>query len=208
MTEFDKAAAEWDNNPQRLDLHRKISQKIINSFPLEKNWRALDFGCGTGLMSFLIADKIGEIICLDSSKGMIEELNKKLKIQGAPNNIDGLCSLLDDTTFDYNSFDFIYTVLALHHIENVEIIIKTLAAITKSDGYIALIDLDEEDGSFHKNSESEVYHNGFKREYICRLLEDEGFKDISSETAAVRERETEDGSIRNYPLFLIKGRKD
>jgi ubiquinone/menaquinone biosynthesis C-methylase UbiE len=208
MTAFDKAAAEWDQNPQRLELHRTISEKIIDCFPLSKKWKILDFGCGTGLMSFLLADKLGQITCLDSSKGMIEELNKKLKLEGAPDNIKGLCYPLDENTFEPGSFDFLYTVLALHHIENAPEIIRILAGLIKSGGYIALIDLDKEDGSFHKNTETGVHHNGFEREYICRILESEGFKDISSETAAVREREMEDGSTRNFPLFLISARKN
>jgi ubiquinone/menaquinone biosynthesis C-methylase UbiE len=207
MTAFDQKAAEWDLNPERLKLHSKIAQKIIDRVPLQSNWRTLEFGCGTGLMSFLLADKLGQIDCIDTSAGMIEELNKKLTLPNAPENISAHCRLLEQDTFAADSFDFLFTILALHHIEDVESIIKILGGIVKKGGHIALVDLDKEDGSFHQGTEMGVHHNGFGRDYIQHLLEAEGFGLTTAETAAFRKREQEDGSTKSYPLFLISGRK-
>lgn len=207
MTTFDQKAAGWDLNPERLKLHSDIARKIIDQLPMKDTWRALEFGCGTGLMSFLLSDKLGQIDCIDTSAGMIEELDKKLALPGAPENINTHCRLLEQDTFAPDSFDFLFTILALHHIEDVESIIKLFARIIKKDGYIALVDLDKEDGSFHQGTETGVRHNGFERDYIQNLLEDEGFRLTAVETAAFRKRECEDGSIKSYPLFLISGRK-
>jgi ubiquinone/menaquinone biosynthesis C-methylase UbiE len=207
MTFFDKKAAEWDANPERLELHKKLAQAITAKLPLQKNWRCLDFGCGTGIASLLLSGKVGEITCLDSSAGMIQELDKKLELPEAPENINTCCATLDKSTFEANSFDFLFTTLALHHVEDVESLIKVFAGIIKSGGYIALIDLDKEDGSFHKGSEVSVQHQGFARDYIESLLREAGFEDISSETAAYHKRQKEDGTSRSYPLFLVSGRK-
>jgi hypothetical protein len=95
----------------------------------------------------------------------------------------------------------------MHHIEDVENLIKIFGGIIKSGGYIALIDLDREDGSFHRDSEVNVYHNGFARDYLEDLLRAAGFENISSETVACHMRRKEDGTSRSYPLFLITGRK-
>lgn len=207
MTAFDKKAAEWDLNPERLKLHSEIMQKIIDRLPLQNNWHALEFGCGTGLMSFLLSDKLGQIDCIDTSAGMIKELNKKLTLPNAPENVTAHCKSLEQDTFDTGSFDFLFTILALHHIEDVEGIIKLFGKIVKKGGYIALVDLDKEDGSFHQGTEMGVHHGGFDRGYIQGLLEAQGFRLTAVETAAFRKREQEDGSIKSYPLFLIGGRK-
>ena len=41
-------------------------------------------------MSFLLADKLGQIDCIDTSTGMIKELNKKLTLPNAPENLTRL----------------------------------------------------------------------------------------------------------------------
>jgi Predicted methyltransferase (contains TPR repeat) len=41
--------------------------------------KVLDFGCGTGLLSFFLQPYVGEITGIDTSKGMIEVFDKKLK---------------------------------------------------------------------------------------------------------------------------------
>ncbi|MDD5597685.1 MAG: class I SAM-dependent methyltransferase [Victivallaceae bacterium] len=207
MTFFDLKAAQWDLNPDRLELHRKLAQAVSARLPLQKNWRCLDFGCGTGLMALLLSDKVGEITCLDASAGMIRELERKLNSPGMPRNINSRCAMLDENTFGKKSFDFLFTTLTLHHIGDVESLIKIFGGIIKNGGCIALIDLDQEDGSFHQNSEVNVPHNGFSRDYLETLLRAAGFENISSKTAAYHVRRKEDGTSRSYPLFLITGRK-
>jgi len=41
--------------------------------------KVLDFGCGTGLLSFFLQPYVGEITGIDTSKGMIEVFDKKIK---------------------------------------------------------------------------------------------------------------------------------
>ncbi|MFA6716637.1 MAG: class I SAM-dependent methyltransferase [Victivallaceae bacterium] len=207
MTFFDLKAAQWDLNPERLELHQKLAQAVSARLPLRKNWNCLDFGCGTGLMALLLSGSVGEITCLDASAGMIRELEKKLNSPDMPRNISASCALLEENTFGKSSFDFLFTTLTMHHIEDVENLIKIFGGIIKSGGYIALIDLDREDGSFHRDSEVNVYHNGFARDYLEDLLRAAGFENISSETVACHMRRKEDGTSRSYPLFLITGRK-
>ena len=204
---FDEAALQWDSNPDRLKLHQQTAEKIISLIPEKNNWRALDFGCGTGIQSFLLSPYLGNIDCIDTSEGMIEELRKKLDQPGAPKNIVPHCKLLESGTFPAESFDLLFTVLTLHHVEGTEELIKVFAEMVKPGGRIALVDLDKEDGSFHKKDTPGIHHCGFEREYIGELLQKYGFTAIHSSTVACREKETEDGAVRTYPLFLISATK-
>jgi hypothetical protein len=48
---FDKQAVEWDDNPGRVKNARNIAAAIKATVPLSKTMFAMEFGCGTGLVS-------------------------------------------------------------------------------------------------------------------------------------------------------------
>src|SRR6266705_682145 len=88
MTErknFDAAAADWDEKPQRVKLAREISDAIAAAVPLSPQWNAMDFGCGTGLVTLNLAPRLGSIIGVDSSRKMVERLNAKVAELGCTN---------------------------------------------------------------------------------------------------------------------------
>ncbi len=70
-------------------------------------------------------------------------------------------------------------------------------------GRIALIDLDEEDGSFHDPDQPGIHHHGFDRDRLIETAVAAGF--AVAETRIVHELER-DG--RRYPLFLLTARRD
>jgi ubiquinone/menaquinone biosynthesis C-methylase UbiE len=207
MKLFDQAAAFWDQNPERIRLNNDLADKILQYVPVNPEMRSLELGCGTGIMAFMLSGQLGRIDAVDTSVGMIDKLNEKLSSENAPQNIYAHNIELDENSFEAGSFDFIYTILTLHHIEDTSAIICMLAKLLKSGGHIALVDLDVEDGSFHKDSESGVEHLGFDRSYIENILAENGFTNIKNCEAARRKRENEDGSVKEFPLFLVTGEK-
>jgi hypothetical protein len=72
-------------------------------------------------------------------------------------------------------------------------------------GLLCIADLDTEDGSFHGDNTG-VFHFGFDREHLKRLLRETGFHDLKDTTATTMMRDTEAGK-RAFPVFLITGRK-
>ena len=77
MNRFDMAALTWDEKPVRVNIAKNIAEKIKELVPLNQNMKVLDFGCGTGLLSFFLQPYVGEITGIDTSKGMIEVFDKK-----------------------------------------------------------------------------------------------------------------------------------
>ena len=69
-------------------------------------------------------------------------------------------------------------------------------------GWIALADLDAEDGTFHADPTG-IYHHGFERITVCRWLERAGFTGASSREAYRITRPGSDGVARTYPVFLV-----
>ena len=201
---FDNYAKTWDTD-ERINRAKIVANEISNSIAINKNYSAMEFGCGTGLVSFNIYDKFKSITLVDSSRGMIDILESKIdkyKINNmAPYHLD----ILSGNAIDMK-FDVIYNSMVLHHIQDTEGIIKTFYELLNKDGYLCIVDLDEEDGSFHKKYPDYDGHNGFNQEDLKSILIDAGFKDIESNTFFYGEKNIEDQKV-NYSLFLMKARK-
>ena len=78
---------------------------------------------------------------------------------------------------------------------------KEMAETAREEGFIALADLDAEDGRFHPDM-SGVYHAGFARASIRALAEQAGFSQVEICTASVAQKPWGD-----YPIFLLTARR-
>jgi ubiquinone/menaquinone biosynthesis C-methylase UbiE len=200
---FDRKAADWDKKRMRTELAGAVSQAIAK-LPLNTNMLALDFGCGTGLVSIPLAEKIGKIIALDSSAGMLEVLREKLSSQNIT-NIQTVCAEIEDAELPA-SFDVIFTSMALHHIALIEPVLRRFSELLKPGGILAIADLDAEDGSFHKPGSGEKHH-GFNRAVLQEDLLRQGFSTTSYSTVHTIKKTMEDGSSKDFTVFLATATK-
>lgn len=201
---FDDYAKNWDTD-KRINRAKIIANEIGNSIELDENYSAMEFGCGTGLVSFNLHDKFKKITLVDSSKGMIDILNSKISNYKVNNMVTQHLDITNENSLS-EKFDVIYNSMVLHHILNVAEIVKIFYELLKNDGYLCIVDLNEEDGSFHKEYLDFDGHNGFNQEALKRILIEAGFNDVESNTFFFDEKSV--GSIKtNYSLFLIKARR-
>lgn len=75
-TSWDDVAADWDNEKSTGVYATKAFESLHGIIDL-KGTRVLDFGCGTGLLSQKLSPAVKEIVALDSSEAMIEQMDKK-----------------------------------------------------------------------------------------------------------------------------------
>ena len=54
MNEFDQKAAQWDAKAVRVERAQAVADGIKAALPLSPRLTALDYGCGTGLLSFAL----------------------------------------------------------------------------------------------------------------------------------------------------------
>ena len=124
---------------------------------------ALEYGCGTGLVSFALQPQLGHITLADSSTGMLAVLREKI----AAGNIQNMTPVQLDLITDplpAERYQLIYTLLTLHHIPDTDKILRAFYQLLDSSGYLCVADLDKEDGTFH---EDEFHgHLGFDREEL------------------------------------------
>ncbi|MEK7394719.1 MAG: class I SAM-dependent methyltransferase [Fibrobacterota bacterium] len=199
---FDEMAKAWDIAPQHVARTHDVANAIRRRIPLAGR-SAIEIGAGTGLLSFALSNSLGSILATDPSQGMIDILADKIRHSGA-GNIQALrCGdELGETT---GPFDLAMLQMALHHIPDVPGFLARVHGKLGQGGTIAIADLDTEDGSFHGPEINDV-HLGFDRTEIVNKLSEAGFEVVSIGTAHVMKR-TVDGVVREYPIFLVVGRK-
>ncbi len=202
---FDKKAQDWDSDPTKTIRAIAFAKEIKSFIPTTERKEALEFGCGTGLLSFQLKDFFQTITLADHSEGMIKVLEKKIKAQEI-NNFKPLLISNYEEELPENHFDVIYTLMTLHHIQNIETILKVFNQTLKTKGYLCIADLVSEDGSFHSQFPDFDGHQGFDKEELSSLLAKNGFDVGFYKITYTIERKTED-KIKKYPLFLLIARK-
>ena len=201
--DFDAKAKEWDNDPVKLERAAAVAAAIRNRVRLSPDLSALEYGCGTGLLSFALSRELGSITLADSSAGMLAVLREKIAASGA----DHLRPMRLDLTVDplpAERYDLIYTLMTLHHVSDVDRILRDFHALLRPDGALCIADLDREDGSFHGAGFDG--HHGFEREALRDRLARAGFGEIQFDTCYMMRKSQGEGA-REYPVFLAVARK-
>jgi SAM-dependent methyltransferase len=205
VARFDALAAVWDANPFRRGLTRDITRAMEAAGVFAGVRNALDFGCGTGLLTLELAGRAGTVVGLDTSPAMLDELAAKISRAGLP-NVGTLLADLGRGDPLPGSYDLIASAMALHHVlEPIPVLTRLFAAATRG-GRLALADLDSEGGAFHDDNAG-VHHFGFDRIDLADALAGIGWTDIDARTAAVIDKPGNNGVVQPFPVFLMTARK-
>jgi 2-polyprenyl-3-methyl-5-hydroxy-6-metoxy-1,4-benzoquinol methylase len=193
--DFDAVAASWDEEPRRVKLAGEIAEALKATLPLSAEWDAMDFGCGTGLVTLRLAPYLRSIVAVDSSRGMLDRLDAKIQAAGVQNVRTIMAEQLVDEPCTAR-FNLITSAMTLHHIQDIVPLLRSFHARLNPGGYVALADLEAEDGSFHEDPTG-VFHLGFSRERLAELLRLAGFSSISvSSVSEILKGE------RRFPVLL------
>lgn len=199
---FDEAAQTWDDNPGRVELAAVVAAAIAEAVPLRPEMRIMDFGCGTGLISRALAPKVASVAAADTSAQMLAVL--EIKARAA--DLAGIRPCLlgaDYRSHAGSSYDAIVTSMVLHHVEDIPNLVRHLAQWCRPGGWVALADLEPEDGTFHRHTRG-VVHQGIDPARLATQLESVGFMTKSVRTVhTIRRPPTEGDEPRDYPVFLL-----
>jgi ubiquinone/menaquinone biosynthesis C-methylase UbiE len=166
----------------------------------------IDFGCGTGLLTLKLQPLVKTIIGVDSSKGMLDMLLKKIETQWLENVHTQLVDF-EKGVLVKGSYHLIVSSMTLHHVPDTIALFKEWFSLLPPNGQVCFADLDTEDGSFHSDNTG-VFHLGFDREKLKQLLRDAGFSDVRDTTATTITKEIAGQETLSYPVFLIIATKE
>jgi len=191
---FAHKSKSWDMNSKRVQNAKSIAELIVKNIKLNDTMEIMDFGAGTGLLSFFVSQNVAKIVAVDNSPSMLVEFKKKSREFASQTEV--LEKDLSVDTID-RKFDGIISSMTIHHLENISLLFEKFYTLLNDEGFIAIADLDTEDGSFHSDNTG-VYHHGFSREFLEEIVKNIGFKNINFETASIIEK-----PHRDFSVFLL-----
>ena len=204
MTNFDERAKDWDSDPDKVERARAVADTIRKVIPLTNDMKALEYGCGTGLLSFALQSDLGQITLADTSQGMLDVLKEKIATAGVTNMHPVRLDLASDPP-PTERYAVTYSLLTLHHIHDVNNMVARFHDLLAPNGYLLVADLDKEDGSFHTDGTTDV-HLGFDREELQRLVENAGFDNVTFLTAYKIKKKIGNAE-KIFPVFLMIAQK-
>lgn len=160
----------------------------------------MEFGAGTGLLSFYLKDRFSEITLMDNSREMLNMAEQKMKT-GDHSKFKTLFFNLEIEEYSGEQFDIIYSQMVLHHIKDINTIFQKFYHLLNPGGILAIADLYQEDGSFHDGNMD--VHKGFNPEKLKAILLQEGFYNSKIAPCFVIRKEVSAEIIKEYPVFLM-----
>ncbi|MRI35464.1 class I SAM-dependent methyltransferase [Endozoicomonas sp. OPT23] len=195
---FAHKAAGYEQEKRRTDVVTSIAEAILESVPLNQNMHLMDFGSGTGLLLERVATKVGKITAVDISPAMNARLEEKKP--ALPCELELMPVDLAEV-IPQARFDGVISSMTLHHVENLPVVLSRLYTVIADKGFLALADLELEDGSFHDEADG-VFHKGFDCRKIMKLVSVAGFKDVE-----LKRIHSIPKNGKDYPVFLLTARK-
>ncbi|MEA3370292.1 MAG: class I SAM-dependent methyltransferase [Campylobacterota bacterium] len=197
MSHFDKRAKSWDSGDIRVNGAKTIADAIKEKIALKEDMDIMDFGVGTGLLGFIIAEDVKKVYGVDTSTQMLAKLEEKnsdsLSIE--PINQDIVQKPLTQT------FNGLVSSMTLHHVEDLKAFFDVIYKNIDENGFIAIADLESEDGTFHSDNAG-VFHFGFDKERLCSVVKESGFKNVEFKNI-----NTINKPHRNFGVFLLTATK-
>lgn len=202
---FSAVAKTWDEKPQRVELAEAVASAIKEKISLNRQMEALDFGSGTGLVTFHLCQQLKHVTAMDNATGMLTVVEEKALAA----NVDNITTRHNGTTIPSlcpENYDLIFSSMVLHHVGDIDSTLKAFVAGLKTGGVIALADLAMEDGSFH-DSDQGVEHHGVDPVALIAQLHEMGLMNAQSVIVhrIVKQRGLEQ---HTYPVFLVWAYKE
>lgn len=172
---FEMIAHTYDT-PERLQVARAAADAIGEYLDNTKGKKAIDFGCGTGLVGLNLLEDFQSMLFLDTSQSMIDQIREKINLHHIP-NAETLCFDFEKDNLSDLRADCIFMSQVLLHIEDFKPVLKKLYDVLNPGGHLMIID-------FNKNEEitSDLVHNGFDQEELAGVMAELKYKNIRSKT--------------------------
>lgn len=199
---FDLLAKEWDSKPQRVESAMKFVDYVKQNTKTNlDDFKVLDYGCGSGLVSFGFADDVKYIDGFDYSKEMICRYNEKSKELNYT-NVKGVIHNINEEDISSSGYNLVVTNMTMHHIKDINRFVQVLKNSLDKDGYLYIADLVTEDGTFHSMGNDDVEHLGFDKEFLLNVFKENDFVDIKYGIIQTIYKEN-----KSYRIFSISGKR-
>ncbi|HCE1502424.1 TPA: class I SAM-dependent methyltransferase [Vibrio parahaemolyticus] len=161
--DWDGLAKNWESNPATEQFAQSVFAQLQQLTQLD-GIKVLDFGCGTGQLSQLLSPIVKDIVALDASEAMIEELDKKELLNVEP-VVDALSrGLVAQHPAFRGQFDLVVASSVLAFVDDVESSLDIAHSLLNEGGHFVHFDWvaeSEQDGFTLSRSENALSNAGF-----------------------------------------------
>jgi ArsR family transcriptional regulator len=178
---FNTIAGDWDTLKKNIFGDFDISGIIVNS--IENCETAVDLGCGTGDLLFLLKDRAKKVIGVDSSPGMLEESRKRFISE--ENRVECRLGELEHIPLRDEEADVAIINMSLHHLSVPEIGIRESYRILKPDDTFILADFEKHSVETMRSTYGDRWL-GFSQNEIENWLTQTGFSIIDIQQHELR----------------------
>ncbi len=138
---FQEVAPDWDKLKQEIlgpvDLNAIIAKEISSG------QTAVDLGCGTGALTYILGSKAQKVIGIDSSPKMLEQARKRFVDNG--HNVELRLGELEHVPLGDEQADTAVVSMALHTLSVPAVGIREAGRVLKKGGRLVLVDFDKHD---------------------------------------------------------------
>jgi len=172
---FEMIADTYDT-PERIQI-AKVSSDAIREYVVDaKSKKAIDFGCGTGLVGMNLLNEFQSMLFLDTSSNMIHQIKQKIADRHI-RNADTLCFDFEQEGLSKLRADYIFMAQVLLHIPDVEFVLSRLFEVLNEGGHLLIVDFNK-----NENIVSDLVHNGFHQDELSDRMTKIGYRNIQSKT--------------------------
>lgn len=167
--DWDGLAKNWESNPATEQFAQSVFEQLQQLTQLD-GIKVLDFGCGTGQLSQRLSPMVKDIVALDASEAMIEELDKK-ELANVEPVVDALSrGLVAQHPAFRGQFDLVVASSVLAFVEDLDASLKISHSLLNHGGYFV-----------HFDWIAESEQDGFTLAKSKRALKDVGFTEVESQ---------------------------
>lgn len=172
---FEAMASGYDTS-ERIEIAKITANAIREFIENGKDKSAIDFGCGTGLVGLHLLHEFRDLVFLDTSPKMLEQIKQKIADANI-RNADTVCFDFETGFRSDIHADYVFMVQVLLHIKDVELVLSRLYEVLNPGGHLLIVDFDK-----NEKVTTDKVHNGFDQGNLAELMATIGFREITSKT--------------------------
>lgn len=172
---FEQMAGHYDT-PERERVAKIIAEAIRTEVGDAQDKRAMDYGCGTGLVGLTLTGCFASMLFVDTSPQMIAQVDRKIK-NASIENATTLSADFAQEVPQGIAVDYILMSQVLLHVSEYMPLLGRLHALLGAQGHLIIVDFDRDN-----SIPSDKVHPGFDQEALMRQLGQIGFAATKAHT--------------------------
>lgn len=202
---FDLLAGEWDKRGAAFETGQ-ARQRAVSSL-LGGGLVLADLGCGTGYMARAMLSYCRRLICVDVSKGMLEEAEQRL-LPPEHAQVEFRQGALDALPIEDDELDGAIAGLVMHHLPALGGPLREMRRVIRPGGTAVVLELAPHREDW-MSAELGDRHLGLEPTEVAAALRRAGFEDVHTESVEDSYRPVPAGAEEapsSLSLYIVRGR--